>query len=51
MFQARRILRIDLNLSNISNSNLNEFKIKTQQLKTVLSIQPQNIALEYFKPR
>ena len=51
LFQARKILRIDLNFSNTSNSNLNEFKIKTQQLKTVLSIEPQNIILEYCKPR
>jgi len=50
-FQARRILRIDLNFVNTSTSNLNQLKINTLGLKTVIAIQPQNILMEYIRPR
>jgi len=50
-FQARRILRIDLNFVNTSNSNLNQLKINTNGLKTTIAIQPQNILMEYIRPR
>jgi hypothetical protein len=50
-FQSRRILRIDLNFINTSNSNLNQLKINTMELRTTIAIQPQNVLMEYIRPR
>lgn len=44
-FQARKILRIDLNFLNTSNSNLNQLKINTQPLKNIFTIQPKNVIM------
>ena len=38
VFQARRILRIDLNFLNTSNTNLNNLTINTHMLSKVIAI-------------